>query len=231
MKRFLGWIPAMIAILFIGFFVLNSYLPNMIAKNLSEKLEVAVEIEDIGLLPSQIKIENLDIANPKNSLLPKALSVEKILLKTPLTHYLKKKIEIKAIDIENIYLSLEFDSAKGTKGNWSVLMKNAQEGQTPSKESDTEVLIELLTLKNIQVEVAYKDSGVIKKLPLIDQIVLKNINSSKGLPTTQIMNSVLGQMLKSVFIQENLKDMLEGVLEQPRENLDAILDPIKKLFD
>ncbi|MBS0627470.1 MAG: hypothetical protein JSS09_04590, partial [Verrucomicrobia bacterium] len=101
----------------------------------------------------------------------------------------------------------------------------------PSSESTKTVLIKTLVLTNIQVDLVYKSKGDgVKKLPPIDKIVLTNINTAEGLPMNQIMHSVLGQMLKSVFIKENLKDAVDGLLQEPESTLDKLLTPFQGLF-
>jgi hypothetical protein len=100
-----------------------------------------------------------------------------------------------------------------------------------SKEESKTVIIQELILTNIQVDVVYKSGGSVKKLKPIARIVLHDINSSEGFPADQIMKSVLGQMLKSVFVEENLKNMFEDLLTNPPKNAaDAILQPFKSLF-
>jgi hypothetical protein len=44
-----------------------------------------------------------------------------------------------------------------------------------------------------------------------------------------VMNSVLGDMLKQVFIKENLKNMLQELMNQPGP-IQQYLSPFKGLF-
>lgn len=90
--------------------------------------------------------------------------------------------------------------------------------------------IKRLVLNNISVDLIFKkDGGKIKKLPTIDQIVLTDITSEGGILLDQLMDSVLGQMLKSVFTRENLQNMLKDLL-QPQKTLDKVFKPFKGLF-
>jgi hypothetical protein len=43
------------------------------------------------------------------------------------------------------------------------------------------------------------------------------------------MNSVLAQMLQSVFLKENLKNMLDNLIQQP-EQIQKFITPFKGLF-
>ena len=231
--RLFGWIILLTVILAIALLIGYSRLPDIASKYLSKQFKVAVEIEDIHLSSNEIAIENIEISNIPGSILSKALSVKKIIFKTPIKNYIKDKIIIDEISLDEIYLGLEFESSKGTKGNWSTLMNNLQSNPNePSKKTEeTEVFIKELILTNIKVEIVYKKEGsAIKKLAPIDRIVLKNISSKEGLPSDQITKIILGQMLKSIFSEENLKNMLEGVLKEPKTNLETLLQPFKNLF-
>jgi len=235
MKKFLRCLLIGGGILFLAaigtFFLIGLKAPDYASKRLTNKLKVPVTIENASISFSGITVNGFTIQNLPKSILPKALSIQTARCENNLLNYLDKDIAIEEISLENIYLGLEFDSPKGTNGNWTVLMKNLQSSETPTSPKDAKsVNIKNLVLTNIQVEVAYKSSGVTKKLPLIPKIVLHNINSSQGLTEEQIMQTVLGQMLKSVFVQENLKNMFEGVLEQPQDALNTLLQPFKGLF-
>jgi len=192
-----------------------------------------VTIGDISFSLNKITVDHLDIANVPNSRLQKALSVKTISSTCNLLNYLKETISIEQITLDDIYIGLEFDTPKSAQGNWTVLMGNLESAtaSAPKEESKT-VIIKELILTNIQVDVVYKSSnGAIKRLKPIPRIVLYNINSSQGFPTDQIMKSVLGQMLKSVFVDENLKNMFEDLLTNPPKNaVDAVLQPFKSLF-
>lgn len=235
MKKFIRSLVVSLVVLFLLFigalYVVSLKAPEYASKKLSSKLKVPSKIDDISVSLNQITVTKLEIQNLPKSVLPKALSIETSSCKNNLFNYLSNDISIEEISLENIYLGLEFDSPKGTDGNWTVLMNNLKETSTPTDKKDSSsVTIKELSLINIQVEVAYKSSGVKKKLPVIPKIVLHNINTSEGLTEEQIMQSVLGQMLKSVFIQENLKNMFESFLDQPQDTIDSIVKPFKGLF-
>ena len=219
-------------IAFVAAFIAGSKAPGFISDKLSKKLKVPVKIEDMHFSLNQLEVDQLDIANIPNSYLSKAFSADKIICKNELFNYFEDQISIDEIIVSDIYLGLEFDSPKGTQGNWTVLMKNLDSSsEKVSTKNSKSVEIKQITFRNIQVDVVYKSAGNnVKKLPMIKEIVLKNINTSEGLPSDQIMQSVLGQMLKSVFVQENVKDMFEEILDQPQNALDTLIQPFKGLF-
>ena len=217
--------------IFLGFigYVLVLRIPSMLSKSLSKSFQVSVTMQDLSLSFHHVDIEQFAIANLPNQKLRTALQIQHSHVTAPLTEYTKEHIVIEEISLDNVYLGLEFDSAKSTKGNWSVLMQHLE--NSTSATHDKTVLIRKLIITNLTVEVAYlgKD-GSRKTLPVIDRLELFDIQNDQGIPTEQILHSILGQMLKSVFIKENLKNMLDTILKVPNKSLDTLLSPLKGLF-
>ncbi|MBM3198124.1 MAG: hypothetical protein FJZ58_02560 [Chlamydiae bacterium] len=211
-------------------YIFYKRLPSLASKRMESALQVPVTIADMRLTLHSIDIDQCTISNLPHKTLTKAFSAEIISIQAPLTEYRKSHVTIDQIVIDQVYLGLEFDSPKGTQGNWSTLMKNL-EASTSSSQEDTTVLIRELILTNIQVDVVYDTKGgSIKKLPPIDRLVFTNINTSEGLPMEQLLKSVLGQMLQSVFMKENIKNMLKETLELPETPLQELIAPFKGLF-
>lgn len=233
--KFWAWILAIIVCAVILLIIVKSRIPDMVTNNLSKKLKVAVSIDSMDFLPTAIQVNKMVIANPSGyGYLPKAFSSEEIRINAPLTRYLATNIVIDEIDVNDIYLGLEFDSAKSTNGNWTVLMSNYQKeakfNELSSEQKKRTVFIKKLLLRNISVELIFlKDGTKVKRLPKIDQIELENISSEGGLPMDQLMNSVLGNMLKSVFTKENLQNMLKDLFN-PEKTIDKVIKPFKGLF-
>lgn len=232
-------IVCILAAVIIGF-VFWSRVPDMLSNNLSKKLGVAVQVDDVHLNWGKIIIDKVQISNPPRSILSTAFACQEIDVCAPFNRYLNKRIVIDEIDLKNIYLGLEFDSASDTTGNWTRIMSNLQKNtssssgktqQAPPTGSERSVLIHRLVLTNIQVDVVYrKEGGKVKKLPLIPRIELTEISSEGGFPMDQIMNSVLGQMLKEVFIKQNLKNMMQELLNNPNLPYQQYLSPFRGLF-
>lgn len=234
-KSILGIIVICILAGVVVFFIAKSRLPDMIASRLSKTLQVKVQIGDMDFSLNKIQIDNLEIGNPRGYQLQHAFTAQEIDIHAPLTGYLNKDIVIDEIDVNNVYLGLEFASPKGTTGNWTTIMSNAQSAQTQSSQSTTDktVLIKRLVLNNINADLLYQSEGNVRHLPTIPQIVLVNISSKGGNLTDQLMNSALGEMVKEIFIKENLKDAVDKIFQNiPGNNVikDA-LQPLKGLFN
>ncbi|NGX39357.1 MAG: hypothetical protein KR126chlam1_00683 [Chlamydiae bacterium] len=220
-----------IAAIGILFFLGWSRVPDMIANNLSKKLGVAVSIDSMSFTASQVDVKELEIGNPRGYSLPKAFSAKQILVRAPLTQYFKEKIQVEQIVVDDIYLGLEFNTSTGADGNWTQIMSQFQK-EADLDEEGKSVFIKKLVLKNIQTAVFFRDKGGnIKQLPPIREIVLTNISTEGGFPIDQLMESILGQMLKEVFNQQNLNNMIQGILEDPKKAIDTLVKPFEKLFN
>lgn len=204
-----------------------SRVPDYLAQTLSRKLQVAVQIDDIHLGPTNIEVEHIEIGNTPRSILARAFAAKTIDIKTPIIRYLKDAIVINEIDIDQIYLGLEFNSASSTDGNWTEIMGNLERSLQNTKEqaSKKTVLIKKLVLTNIQTDVVYRKEGSrVKRLPTISRIELNNISSEGGFPIDQLTKSVLGQMLQDVFLKQNLQNMLQQL--SPLNNLQKMIPGI-----
>jgi hypothetical protein len=215
-------------------FLLWSRMPDIIASKLSKRLKVAVEIGDMKLSHNSIGVDRFVIHNPVGFKLPKAFSAQTIVIQAPLANYLKDAIVIDQILVNNVYIGLEFDTIKSTQGNWSTILSNAQSAQEESSKSASEktVFIKRLLLTNIQADLLYQSDGKIRQLKPIKQIELTNISSKGGNISDQLMNSALGEAVKQIFVEENLKDILDQLMQSPAgDQLKNYLGPLKGIFN
>lgn len=235
LKSFIGLVVIGVLGLIILMFVAKTQLPDMVANNLSGKLKTPVQIGSIDLSFKEIDVQKLEIENPQGYKLPIAFAADTIAVRAPLTNYIKTDVVIEEIEINNVYLGFEFESATSTDGNWTDIIKRAQEKAEgmPTLEGGKKktVLIRRLILNHIQTDLLYRQQGGrVKHLPVINQIVLTDISSEGGSALDQIMNSALGSMLKQVFIQQNLKDVFNKFFD-PNKTLKEALRPLKGLFN
>ncbi len=234
-RSFIGLVVIGILGLIIVMFVAKIQLPDMVASNLSSKLKVPVQVGDIDLSFKVIEVQKLEIENPQGYKLPIAFAADTITVRAPLTEYLRDQVEIEEIEINNVYLGFEFESATSTQGNWTDIIKRAQERAEgmPAKagEKKKSVLIRRIILNHIQTDLLYRhQGGKVKHLPVIQHIELVDISSEGGSALDQIMNSALGAMLKQVFIEQNLKDVFNQFFD-PNNTLKNALKPLKGLFN
>jgi hypothetical protein len=251
MKTFLSTLTGLIVVILLAAavfgFIFWSRVPDIAATHLSKKLKVPVHIDSFGLSWGKVDAKKIEMGNPPGAILPKAFACDEVDVLAPFTRYLNQRIIIDEIDLHNVYLGLEFDSASGTSGNWTRIMSNLKttseenaggsrkkkkqpEAKAPSG-STRSVLIHRIVLTNIDVDVVYrKEGGKVKRLPRIPKMELTEISSEGGLPTDQILNSVLGEMLKQVFLKENLKNMMQEFMNAPSP-VQQYLAPFKGFFN
>ncbi len=211
--------------------ILWSRLPDLLADHLSKEMKVPISIATIRAKWGEIDINKIQVANLPKSLLTHAFSCDQIAVITPYSNYFSQNVIIEEIDLNSVYLGLEFDSATGTNGNWTRIMSNLQSPSDSPSQSNRSLLIRKLILTNIDVDVVYRKNGnKVHKLPRIPRMELTNISSEGGVPMDQIMKSVLGEMLKQVFIKQNLKNMLQELLQQQTPIKDY-LAPFQGLFN
>jgi len=203
-------------------------VPSYLSDTFSKALGTSVYVGNANLSLQKITLNKISIDGPKNSKLPKAFECQELQINAWLSRYLQNPIEIDLIELNDVYLGLEFDSVNSSTGNWSRLMGHLEASQNAHAGQKTRsVLIKKLVINRIECQVLYDDrkEKVITLKP-IDQLVFENISSSEGFPVEQLMNSVLGKMLKEVFVRENIKDMLNKLLA-PQDQLQGLLKPFK----
>lgn len=214
--------------------ILWARLPDILSNTLSKKMQVPVSVASLSASWGQIAVHGIQVNNPPKSILAHALTCKQISVDTPFARYFQDAIVIDEIHLKDIYLGLEFNSATTTDGNWTIIMDRIKEREkrSPSPKAGTRsLLIKKLILTNTDVDVVYrKEGGKIQRLPSIPYMEITNISSEGGLPMDQIMNSVLGEMLKEVFIKQNLKDMLKTLIEQ-NDTLNQFLSPFQKFLN
>ena len=176
-----GLIIVIIVVIAIVIFIGWSRIPDIIANNLSKKLKVYVEIGSVNLSWNEFKIKKTEIGNPPGSIQPQAFKCQEIDIKTPFTNFFDNQIVIDEIDVNDVFLDLEFDSASDTQGNWSRIMNNLQpttstlNKKSSSKKEDQSirssrsVYIRKLILTNIDVDVLYiKEAGKVDTYPALN---------------------------------------------------------------
>lgn len=234
-KLFGGIVGAIVLIIIIGALVLFfgwSQVPDMLASRLSKKLGVQVTIDDISLSMNSIDVQKIMIGNTPGGTLPKSFSADQVLAVAPLFAYLHDDIVIDEIDVDNIYLGLEFDAPGKKTGNWTKIMGNLEASEkASSSKSNKTVLIKKLILTNINITLAYTTGGKApQQLSPIKRLEFTNVSSTTGLPMDQITEIIMREMLKQVFSKEGLQNMIEGFLQSPQKGVENLLKPFSNIL-
>jgi hypothetical protein len=196
-----------------------------------------VTISDIRLSSDHLKVDDIRVDNPKGySKTPRALSVDDLSASVPLTRFFDDRIVIDELNMDDVYIGLEFDAPDSKTGNWTTIMHHMSQSASDDKErakkdgKTTSVLIKRLVITGLQIELAYKTGGKPnKKLRPIDRLELTNISSEGGIPTAQIMNIIMQETLRSIFSKEGLQNMVEGIVN-PNDASGGVMNTLKGLF-
>lgn len=212
-------------------FIFVKKAPTLLSDSLSEKLGVHVTVKDVSFTWNHVFIKGLEIDNVEDSILPKAFTAKTIIIYAPLFHFLQQNVVVNEIAVDTIYIGLEFDDIDSEKGNWTRLIEGFySKMETEDTEISTRTVeIAKISLNNIQAQVVYKTNpSKIHTFPIVPHEEFTDIKSEGGVPVDQITNSVLGKMLMSLFVRENLKNMYKKL--SPKNVLKKALSPFKLLI-
>lgn len=231
MKRGYLIIFLLLLIVIVGYIGV-SRLADFAANHLSQKLQVTVSVDSMGLRTKKIIVHNLQIGNPSGYSLAKAFSAKKINIEVHPTELFSDHVVVEEIVASDVDLGLEFDSKTSGKGNWTVIMSNFKnqlqnEPEHPKKRS---VLIKRIVFTNINTQLLFHGEGNVHQLPTIDRMEFTNISSNDGLPIDQLTESVLGQMLIEIFRQHHLENMLDSIFLSPENAAKTLFKPVEKLI-
>ncbi len=232
LKIFIGFIVVSIVISAFFVFFGGSHILNIISNRFENLLKVSVQIKNIQVSLNRLTIDGFEIGNPRGFTLDNSFRAKSIEIHAPLTRYIKNDVKIDKINIDNVYIGLEFFSSTSSDGNWTVLIDNMERSRQQKRSrrlSKKTVLIKELILTNIETDLLYQNKGKIRHLPRISSIKLENVSSEGGDLSEQLMRTALGQMIKEVFVQENLKEMFDKIFKFPENNtpFQDMLGPFK----
>ncbi|MBP9841330.1 MAG: hypothetical protein KBC64_02760 [Simkaniaceae bacterium] len=213
MSRCLKILITLVIALILAFFILWSLLPTLVSKELSKQAGVPITMETFQLSSSLIHIDNLNVKNPPMYTLPKALSVATIDIYAPFSRFFAPKIILDKLELDTIYVGIEFDSKNSKQGNWTTIMNHL--GGDDPKKGQKEVIIKKLILTNLSIELAYRDgSAPPKKLQKIKRIELDNVSSEGGIPSSVVMKIIMREALHNIFSKEGIQNMIQDSLKQ-----------------
>jgi hypothetical protein len=212
-------IACIVVMVIIGLWVLWINTPALASKALSKRMQVEAKIADIDLSTNSLQIKDVEIGNPKNSVLAKAFSVGSIEVAAPLSHYMSDPLIIDKIEINKVYLGLEFMGPTSLTTNWSVILNNLKghAQAAAKKEKGRTVVIKKLILTDISSDIVLNQNLGVKNLPHIARLEFDNISSDEG-----VTHLILDQMVQAVFSNQTLPS--------PQKALDKLTQPFKDLI-
>ncbi len=227
---------AALIIIVLGAVVFWNFVPTIVSSQLTERAKVDVSIQSIGMTPSSVWVKKLQVENPPKNLVPYALTTKKIDVDVPLIHFFHKNIAIDEINMNNVYLSLIFESMENKNGNWSTIMSNIQSSASSDQEKakasgkSKTVLIKRLMITDLEVDLGYLSHGKVNRIAKIPRLEFTNVSSEGGIPTAQIMNLIVTHVLKEVLLKEGLKGAIDSILPGAGSAGSGFEGTIKGLF-
>lgn len=171
---------------------------------LTKKLGVPVSMSSVSIRPSQTKIHDFKIKNPRGFKLRDALTAKKTTIDYRFKALTSNPSEIDEILIDDIYLSIILTSPLGKDNNWSAIAAGMPK---EDKKMDREVIVHRLILSNINVEI---QGGKLLKAPSskhIDRMEFQEVSSKTGFPTKELIREIF----QGAGIDQYIKDALDPV--------------------
>lgn len=230
MKKFLIILLSVLILLGLAVGFGWQMLPSFISKKLSDDMGVKVEILSISNPFADIGVQKITVGNPSGSLLEKALHVGSLSTDVKIPKLLDKHIVINHMQLDDIYLGLEFTSKTNPNGNWTTIVDNLQKNSPPTKKgekSTKSVLIKTLVLTDVKIDLVYKsDPRRIIHVRPIERVVVHNVGSDGSTLIEQITQIVIREMLREIFSIRGLSNMIDSILA-PQGGPKQWLNPLR----
>lgn len=210
MMKKLGWFSVPILIV-ASLVILWLMKPIFLSSFLTSRLGVQVVVGSIDLGKIKTTIGNFRIENPIGYKSKDAFKADK----TNLTYQWKKLFgkvcEIDQIEIDQIFLSVEFDGPTTKRNNWTAILSKLPKRTHKEKQ----LIIHRLILTNLTIEIRGLGlSGT--QTQTVDSIELDEINSENGFPTAELVRQIFG----GAGIEEYLQDLIN-----PANTIRKLLSP------
>ncbi|MGE0197702.1 MAG: hypothetical protein AB7N99_03065 [Simkaniaceae bacterium] len=197
-----------LAILAAIFIPLSAYLAYknssfILARMISHTTQTPVTIHAIDFHQNSFVIQNLTVGNPQKAYIPTAFRAEQVKVDAPYIEFLKKSITIDQIEMNNIYINIEFFTEDKIEGNWQEILENMEAEYHPSSVTKRGTHIKKLILNNIQVNLILSD-GKIHRLSPIEHLEFDDVTSEQGLPTKEISEIIARKMVYTILKEDGL---------------------------
>jgi len=213
---------------------------NAVAKSAVERggsyalgVDTTVKEIDIALLSGETKIDLLTVTNPEGFASPHFLQIEHGRIALSLPTLIKKSIVVPEFALSGIHLNLDF---QGNQFNYQTILDNLRKfesqdkNQATPKQDGKKLVIERLSIRNIQVDINLQPiGGRPRHIPIkIEQIEWKNTDthSDQAHLIAQLTSVVIKSILAAV-VQESGGLIPQTVIS----SLDESLQQVQKIGD
>ncbi|QVL57884.1 MAG: hypothetical protein KFB93_02050 [Simkaniaceae bacterium] len=194
-----------IAVIFISTLSYLGYKNSglILAQIISRTTHTPVTINTIDFHQEAFTIQNLIIANPDNAYIPTAFKAEVVKVNSSYKEYFKNHIKIDKIEMDNVYINIEFYTEDKLEGNWQSLIENMGTSHHLSYGNKHKTFIKKLVLNNVQITLVLSD-GKIHRLSPIPHLEFDDVTSEEGFPIKEISEIIARKMLYSILREERL---------------------------
>lgn len=181
---------------------------------LSDKMRVPVSIGKISMWPSQTTMKDFRIKNPHGFKTKTAFEVTKTLVQYQFSQLFGNPSVIDLIELDDIYLSVEFSNPLGTQNNWTAIGANMVKKE---RKTNQQVLIHKLVLNNLTVDIRGLGLVGAPQTKRIARLEFNEINSQDGFPTQELIKAIFGGAGIQQYIQNllNPQNLLPDAVKQP----------------
>jgi hypothetical protein len=183
---------------------------NILAHFLSRQLHVPVTIRSLEISKQSADVSHLWIGNFPKSRSTTSFTCENLTLQASTDQIFGNLVTIESIDLDKIFVGIEFYDAQGTDSNWKRMLEEKGE----KKKSSKDYLIKTLHLRNLTVEVTQAD-GTVKRYPTIKEMEFHNISSETGFPVERIEKAIFDLMMKDLFKKLQLDQLFKSLSPVP----------------
>ncbi len=194
MRKFFLLLAFLIVCLISGATITWANSENILAHFLAKELHVPVSIHALDIGQTSVKVSKVWIGNFHESKSSTLFTVEETLIGAKGDEFFKNPLIIENIDLNHIFVGIEFYDQDQKDSNWSRMLKE----KPGKKKNPKDYLIRTLTLRDLTVEVTTSD-GKIKRYPTIKQMEFHNIGSESGFPVAEIEKTIFNLMMKGLI--------------------------------
>jgi len=207
MRKCLFCFSLLIISIFIAAILAWTNKKTILTHFLSKQLHTTVTMQSFNINKTEMHINQVWIGTPPASKIPTAFTARNLSIQAPMNKIFSTPLIIEEIDINDIFVGIEFYNTKGDDNNWSRILHNDHKEIKNARP----YLIRNLTLRNLTVELTKAD-GTTKRYPTIQKIEFHNISNETGFPIEEIQKAIFKLMLQDLFKQLNLDQLLQGLL-------------------
>ncbi|MFA5249923.1 MAG: hypothetical protein WC371_00740 [Parachlamydiales bacterium] len=208
MKKFYLVLALLLTLLALLAFYIAGHLPQTASFLLSKNFKFPIKLQELKFKPGGLKLSELEIFNLHPSAFDPALECQTIEIATTLKKIFSKQLTIDEILMQKIVLNIQFFDQAKKENNFSHLIS-----EKPKKSKHQRpYLIKKLILQDIRVELIFADGS--KQSVKIRELAFANITEKSGFPVDQIEKAILHEIIRSIFNQLGIKDLIRNLTPQ-----------------